>query len=428
MNLRFSALDEFFLQIETEHRPTHWTVVIELTPAAERAADVEPIGIEPLRARMQERIRRYPLFRLGADETGRGGAVLREFDVPTATTCLDSAAVEDDAGWRELMSSLLARPLPRNRPAWRAVLVDQAGPARQRLVILGSHAVSDGIAAAAFAALFADGDEDRLRQLDRYLDAPRYQGPSVTPREFFASLRAFGRSWRGAARSRRLPRLTASSRRMMAAVELPTALVRRAAVRHGAGTAEFLIAAVGAAVAESARAVLPTSELPETLRAFLPATFDKDLRHSGNAVSMVLVNAPAGEVALDERVAMTRVQLGAVLDARAEVALPVLARLGRRLPWRARRAAARAALSALAPDLHVGVSPAYVNLTSILGNEFTAIHTLSPLLGNALSFTCLVIGRTVHIGIVWDPEACGTEIGALAARRITDLVEAGVVL
>ncbi|MEV0358081.1 wax ester/triacylglycerol synthase domain-containing protein [Nocardia sp. NPDC050697] len=427
MTLRFSALDEFFLQIETEHRPTHWTVVIELAPEAERAADIEPIALGPLSARMRERIERYRLFRLGAGDGRFGGAVLREYDVPTAMTCVDSAAVADDAEWHELMSALLARPLPRNRPAWRAVLVDQARPARQRLVILGSHAVSDGIAAAAFAALFADGDEERLRQLDRYLDAPRYPGPRVTAREFVRSATAFGGAWSKATRSRRLPRLTANARRAMAAVELPTARVRRAAVGHGAGTAEFLIAAVGAAVADAARTVLPADEMPRTLRAFLPATFDRDLRHSGNAVSMVLINAAGPEAALADRVEATRAQLGAVLDARAEVALPVLARFGRWLPWRARGAAARAALAALAPDLHVGVSPAYVNLKTVLGNEFTAIHTLSPLLGNALSFTCLVLGGTVYIGIVWDPDACGDKIGVTAAQLLTDYVEAGVV-
>lgn len=422
---RFSVLDEFFLQVETEHRPTHWALVFELEEPDGADEIARPATIELLRERVCERIGLYPMFRLGASGGDRRGPVLREYDIDAAVSCVESVGVDTDADWQELLSALLSRALPRDRPSWRLVLVDQGSPCRQRLVLLVHHSMSDGIAGAGYAGLFIDGDPAQLRQLDRYLRVDRYPGPSVSMRDFMPAARNLVSNWTGALTSRRLPHLTPARRRNVAVLEIPTAQVRGVAGTYSAGTAEFLVAAIGDALATASRETFPAERRPATVRAFLPATLDRSLRHSGNAVSMVLVNLPGGEVDLGIRVADARAQLSGISDAAAQLALPALSEMAAGLPWPARRFAARATLAALGPDVHVGINPAHLSLRSVLDQPVTGIHPLSPLFGNSVSFTCLVLGKELHIGLVWDPEAVG-DIGSVLIRRLTETLSAAV--
>jgi diacylglycerol O-acyltransferase / wax synthase len=424
MTPRFSLIDEFFLQIETAWHPTHWALVFDLAAddTAQSSRGTGIVTMEALRARIRARIDSYPMFRLGADGSHRNRPILREYDVDTALSCVSSAAVIDERQSQALLSSLLAQPLTRDRPFWRAVLIDQEQPQLQRLALLVHHGISDGIAGAGYAALFIDGDDTQLRQLDRYARAERFAAPPVAANEFLPAVRALASSWRAGVRSRRLPRLTTGSRRAVSALEIPTAKVRREAAAFGAGTSEFLIAAIGAAVADTAREALPAHERPATLRALLPATLDNDLRHSGNAMATVLVNLAGEEADLKHRIATARAQLATISETGAALALPAIGRFASRLPWTARRTAARATLARLAPDLHIAVNPAYVNFQSVLGRAVTGIRPLVPLLGDPLSVTCIVLGRAVHIGIVWDPDALGDSFGMTVARRTAELL------
>jgi hypothetical protein len=63
-----------------------------------------------------------------------------------------------------------------------------------------------------------------------------------------------------------------------------------------------------------------------------------------------------------------------------------------------------------------------VNFQSVLGRAVTGIRPLVPLLGDPLSVTCIVLGRAVHIGIVWDPDALGDSFGMTVARRTAELL------
>jgi diacylglycerol O-acyltransferase / wax synthase len=424
MTPSFSLIDEFFLQIETAWHPTHWALVFDLAAdgTAQSSCGTGIVTMEALRARIRARIDSYPVFRLGADGN-RKRPILREYDVETALSCVSSAAVTDERQSQALLGSLLAQPLTRDRPLWRAVLINQAQPRLQRLALLVHHGISDGVAGAGYAALFIDGDDTQLRQLDRYARAERFAAPPpVAANELLRAVRALSSSWKAGVRSRRLTRLTTGSRRAVSALEIPTAKVRREAAAFGAGTSEFLIAAIGAAVADTARAALPTHERPTTLRALLPAMLDNDFRHSGNAMSTVLVNLAGEEADLKHRIATTHAQLATISEKGAALALPAIGRFSSRLPWTAQCRAARATLAILSPDLHVAVNPAYVNLQSVLGRAVTGIRPLSPLLGDPLSATCIVLGKAVHIGIVWDPDALGDSFGLLAARRTAELL------
>lgn len=102
------------------------------------------------------------------------------------------------------------------------MLIDQQEPLRQRLAVLGHHSMADGVAAAGYAALFIDGDDAHLRQLDRYLTPDRYGAPQVTPREFHTGAKTFTKTWPNAARAQRIPRLTTGARRAAWTVEIPT--------------------------------------------------------------------------------------------------------------------------------------------------------------------------------------------------------------
>lgn len=423
MSPRFSLIDEFFLQIETTWHPTHWALVFDLAAddTTQSSGGTGMVTMEALRARIRARIDSYPVFRLGADGN-RKRPMLREYDVEAALSCVGSAAVTDERQAQALLSSLLAQPLTRDRPLWRAVLIDQAQPRLQRLALLVHHGISDGVAGAGYAALFIDGDDTQLRQFDRYARAERFAAPPVAANELLRAVRALSSSWKAGARSRRLTRPSKGSRRAVSALEIPTAKVRREAAAFGAGTSEFLIAAIGAAVADTARAALPAHEQPSTLRALLPAMLDNDLRHSGNAMSTVLVNLAGEEADLKLRIATARAQLASISEKGVALALPAIGRFSSRLPWTAQCRAARATLAILSPDLHIAVNPAYVNLQSILGRVVTGIRPWSPLLGDPLSATCIVLGRAVHIGIVWDPDALGDSFGLLAARRTAELL------
>lgn len=405
---RFSVLDEFFLQIETPERPTHWALVFELEDGA-------AVSVAALRERVRERVGTYPSLLLGATDSSGSGPRLREFGVQDAVDNVGSATAADDAAWHDLLGSLLAQPLPRDRPSWRLVRVHQDDTGAVRLVLMVHHSLADGIAGAGYAGLFIDGESGQLAQLDRYLLSDRYAGPAVSPREFFSALKGFAGGWAGGTGSRRMPKLTGAGRRSVAAVHVPTGQVRAIAVRNGAGTAEYLIGAIGESLA-----TLTSGH--RVLRAFAPATLDRTLRHSGNAVSIVLVNVNGGDQELGERLTATRGQLDRIADSGAPLALPVISRAAGALPWVLRRAAARATLAMLGPDVHIGVNPGYLNLKTVFGTTISAVQPLSPLLGNAVSFTCLVLGKDVHIGIVWDPEAVG-DLGADAARALAARLE-----
>lgn len=425
---RFSVLDEFFLQVERPHLPTHWALVFDLGSAiAGRRGEVgvvagDALDVESLRLRVAQRVAAYPAFTLGAVGGFGTRPELYSHQGEAVASCVRSAEVDDDDEWVGLLSRLLAEPLDRDRPSWRLITVQQRDPRRARVVLLVHHAMSDGIAGAGYTGLFVDGDAAGLRQLDRYLRADRFAGPQMRMGGFLPAAGNVLISWARGLRSSRLPRVTAEADRRVAAVELPTADVRRAAGRLGVGTTEFLVAAVGKVAADAVREYVPEASRPDVLRAFVPATLDRELSHSGNAVSMVLVNLDGGGSGLAERAAAARGQLSAVSTTGAALALPMVSRAAGVLPWTLNRLATRSTMAALRPDLHVGVNPAHLHLRTVLGRPITGIQPLSPLLGNSVSFTCLVVGRSIHVGIVWDPNALGGDFGVESGSALDRLI------
>src|SRR5271169_551950 len=206
MNPTLSRLDKFFLQLETAQRAMQWALVLDLAADdGSAAANSEPLTVEDLRSRVAERVDRYPVFRLGINSGYRYRPTLNEHHVvDPALRCVSAATVDDRAGFDQLLSSLMAEPLSRDKPSWRVVLVDQQQPRMQRLVLLVHHAMSDGVAGTGYTVLFADGEERQLSQLDRFTRAERYPAPSVSAQQFWPAAKGLVSCWAQAARARRL--------------------------------------------------------------------------------------------------------------------------------------------------------------------------------------------------------------------------------
>jgi diacylglycerol O-acyltransferase len=427
MTPQLSCLDRFFLELETPWRGAHWALVMELEDAADGGSSTAGKALSPsaIQVRVRERIEMYPLFKLGVTGGRWRQPELQEYSVDQALTCVSSAMVSDEQHFRDLLSQLLAVPLTRDRPSWRIILINQRQPEVQRLVLLVHHSMSDGVAGAGYTALLADGDDNQLRQLDRFVHSGRYPAPSVPVKVFRTAAKALVSSWNDGRGSRRLPKLGKNRHRAVATLQLPTAKLRHAASKLSASTSEFLVAAIGAGLTDSVAAALPAHQHPATFRAYVPATLDTELRHTGNAVSMVLVNLPGGGVTQEQRIASARDQLRTIAERQTALALPAVAQLSGTTPWPAQCAASRIMMTIMAPDLHLGINPSYVKLDAVLGRKLGSIYPLSPLLGNVLSLTCQIVAGSVYIGIVWDPDTLGHSFGSNAVKGIAALVPDG---
>lgn len=112
MSERFSTLDEFFLQIEKPHRSAHWAGGVDLTGEHQLAGHLggAPITETAVPTRVAERIQRYPLFQIGAQDR-RTSPAMAEYALATTLSYVSSGVVRDDNHYRELLSTLLAEPL-----------------------------------------------------------------------------------------------------------------------------------------------------------------------------------------------------------------------------------------------------------------------------------------------------------------------------
>ncbi len=61
-----------------------------------------------------------------------------------------------DQGLLALAAELVCRPLPRDRPLWRAVVVTDVGPDRAAIVLVHHHVLADGVAGLAILSALAD--------------------------------------------------------------------------------------------------------------------------------------------------------------------------------------------------------------------------------------------------------------------------------
>ncbi|WP_280234078.1 wax ester/triacylglycerol synthase domain-containing protein [Nocardia cyriacigeorgica] len=387
--------DHTYLHLDTDSRPMHWSMLLELAPDGPRLA------VADVRERVRERSELFELFRMGIlnGRWRKPQVVLAEkVDVDRHLAAVDYA---DDADLRTRIATLLETPLPRPEPMWHITMFTPRGDGPQFFLLRVHHAVSDGIAGAAFAALLADGTPEELTEFERFATSPRFRTPAVEPEVLEESKAAFNEQWAAGRKGRGWPKLTKSGKREYALYSASTRDLRRAAKKNGATVHEFLLAAVGRTVSIAPPAAANPAEV---IRVTLPVTNDPTFRHTGNAVLVSPLNLLGNEADLARQIERTRSELATIEQRRPELATaaPTTAP---GLPWAMQRVIAGAGMAHMSPDIHIGVNPGFSRIRAVLGQTIAELTPLSPLAGYSLSVTALILGNKTSFGIVIDPAA-----------------------
>ena len=67
-------------------------------------------------------------------------------------------------------------------------------------------------------------------------------------------------------------------------------------------------------------------------------------------------------------------------------------------PWLYKQAASRALMSAVRPDLDVGITPLNLKFDSVLGIPVDAVYPISPLIYTPISIAVLLLGDRLTVG------------------------------
>ncbi|MFT4043887.1 MAG: wax ester/triacylglycerol synthase family O-acyltransferase, partial [Gordonia sp. (in: high G+C Gram-positive bacteria)] len=385
--------DHTYLHMDTARRPMHWAMVLEI------AEDARRLDIDEVRERVRERAARYDIFRMGiANGRWRAPRV-----VVTETVDADRQVSADEYSDRTDLHVRIAKeletPLRRADPFWHITLYTPRNTGRQVVVLRVHHSISDGIAGAAFAALLADGSAEDLAEFDRFAASPRFHIADVDPAELATAKEAFKGQWEAAKDVRGWPALSRSGRREVAFYSISTRDVRRIARSHQASVHELLVAAIGSAVSTTPPA--QRSAGAKLARVTLPVTLDAQFRHTGNAVSVSLLNLALDQPDLAAQIQRSQAELGLIEKQRPELALAATD-TAPRLPWPLQRAVVNASMAHMSPDVHIGINPGFTRIRSILGAQIEYLTPLSPLAGYSFSVTALVLGTRTTFGVVAD--------------------------
>ncbi|MGX1812104.1 wax ester/triacylglycerol synthase domain-containing protein [Nocardia sp. NPDC055321] len=393
--IELTGPDHTYLHLDGKGRPMHWAMVLELDTEGEKLTPAQ------VRARVAERIGLFDLFRVGIAE-GRWRAprvvVAENPDLDQHVAGADYATAED---LRRRLATLMETPLVRPNPLWHLTLFSPSGDGPQVVALRVHHALSDGIAGAAFAALLADGTPDELGEFERFATSPRFRTPPIDPEVLKESKAAFAEQHAGGRTGRGWPKLTKSGRREVALLSVSTRDLRRAARKHNASVHEFVLAAIGTTLST----IPPSTGKPaEVIRVTLPVTNDPEFRHTGNAVLVSPLNLLGSETDIGRQIERARSELATIEKRRPELA-SAIPDGGPQAPWPVQRLIANAAMAHMSPDVHIGINPGFSRIREVLGKRITELTALSPLAGYSFSVTSLILGKNTSFGVVIDPAA-----------------------
>jgi hypothetical protein len=390
--------DHTYLHLDTDSCPMHWSMLLELEVGGPQLA------VADVRERVRERSELFELFRMGIlnGRWRKPQVVLAEkVDVDRHLAAVDYA---DEADLRKQVATLLETPLPRPEPMWHITMFTPRGDGPQFFLLRVHHAISDGIAGAAFAALLADGTPEELTEFERFATSARFRTPAVDAEVLKESKAAFSEQWAAGRKGRGWPKLTKSGTREYALYSASTRDLRRAAKKNGATVHEFLLAAIGRTVSIAP----PVAATPaEVIRVTLPVTNDPGFRHTGNAVLVSPLNLLGNEADLARQIERTRSELATIEQRRPELATAAPA-TAPGLPWAIQRVIAGAGMAHMSPDIHIGINPGFSRIRAVLGQRIAELTPLSPMAGYSLSVTALILGNKTSFGIVIDPAALPT--------------------
>lgn len=227
---------------------------------------------------------------------------------------------EDGDALLAIAVDAVTRPLPRDLPLWRAVVVGRGGGEAVAVVLVLHHVLTDGIGGLAVLDRLVDGGEPATRPPG----GPRAAGPGIRDllsdraRELTRSVRSLpsmlsrlrhGREELGPRRGRRAPTTSLNQptgwRRRIAAVTVDLEGVHLAARQQGATVNDVVLVAVTDAMAEVLRA--RGERVPE-LVVSVPVSAR---RHStggslGNQVGVMPVRVPLSGSATERLAAVAR--------------------------------------------------------------------------------------------------------------------------
>ncbi|MBF6133278.1 diacylglycerol O-acyltransferase [Nocardia otitidiscaviarum] len=385
--------DHTYLHLDSKGRPMHWAMLLELEAGGER------LTLDAIRDRVAERIGLFDIFRVGIAEGRWRAPRVVLTDRPDLTRHLTGGDFTDQADLRRQLATLMETPLPRPEPLWHITLLTPRGDGAQHILLRVHHALSDGIAGAAFAALLADGTADDLSEFERFATSPRFRTPPVEPEVLKESKAAFNDQWAAGRAGRGWPKLTKNGRREVATTGISTRELRRAAKKHDATVHEFVLAAIGRTLS-----TIPPGAPAQTLRVTLPVTNDPEFRHTGNAVIVTPLNLLGNEPDLGRQIERCRSELATIERRRPELT-SAAPDSGPALPWPVQRVIAHAAMAHMSPDIHIGINPGFSRIRAVLGRRIAELTPLSPLAGYSFSVTSLILGNRTSFGVVTDPAA-----------------------
>lgn len=386
--------DHTYLHLDTPARPLHWAMLLTLGAGA-------PLDVAAVRERVAKRAGRYALFRTGIIGGRWRRPQIVEVDAIDPEAQVDAATFTDSADLHAQVGTLMGTHLERGRPFWHLTLFTPAAPGEHQYLLLRvHHSLSDGIAGAAFSALLADEGDDGLAEFDRFATSERFHISGIDPDALATAKDAFGQAWEAGKDGRDWPALSRSGRREALWHSVSTRDLRRAAKRSGASVHEYLLAAVGAALS----AAPPAGTSSSTVRVTLPVTLDKEFRHTGNAVSVSLLNLAGDQPAVSAQLPAVHEQLVAIERDRPELYLAA-ADDAPRAPWPIFRALSGMSMNRMSPDIHIGINPGFTRVRTVLGVPIDDLTALSPLVGYSFSVTILILGNRTSFGIVYDAAA-----------------------
>lgn len=392
--------DHTYLHMDSDSAPMHWSMILQLE------GDGDLLGVDEVRARVRERFGLFEIFRLGIrNGRWRKPEVVIADDSWDAGEHVTELGFTDRAHLQRRVAKLLESPLPRPRPFWDITLFTPSAGAEgvgQWVLLRVHHSVSDGIAGAAFAALLADGEPADLAEFERFATSPRFRISGIDPEKLKEAKAAYGdQHAAGGGKKRAWPALTKSGEREYALFSASTRTLRKAAKRNDATVHEFLLAAIGRAISLNP----PASPQADVVRVTLPVTLDDEFRHTGNAVSVALLNLLGNEPDLARQIGRARSELETIATRKPELYLAAADDLPRAPLWGLQRAIVNASMSHMHPDIHIGINPGFSRVRSVLGKSIVTLTPLSPLAGYSLSVTTLILGHTTTFGVVTDAQA-----------------------
>ena len=220
-----------------------------------------------------------------------------------------------------------------------------------------------------------------LGAFDWFLVSPRFTMFDVDGPTLWAAAKQFAASWWQGAFARHPRTGRVSSTRIVDYFVSSAAAMNQAARARGVSQMAYLLASISMEMSDIAKA---RGDRATVARTMIPITMDLSLRHTGNAMAFALVNLDLTAGSFDDA-------LGACHRPTPEGGPEFTELCAADLdpepegPWLYKQAASRALMSAVRPDLDVGITPLNLKFDSVLGIPVDAVYPISPLIYTPIS-------------------------------------------